>query len=171
MHREWAREGYLISTDPARLDLAAIHRYLSEESYWARNIPLPLLEKALAHSRCYGIYGPASEGPASTVPAHAGSAPPLAGFGRLVTDYATFAYVGDVFVLSSHRGLGLSKWLVECMLADPDVQGLRNWTLYTKDAQSLYARYGFRPPDDPASVMTIKRKNPYGAPDAGAVSW
>jgi GNAT superfamily N-acetyltransferase len=169
MHREWTREGYLISTDPARLDLAAIHQYLSEESYWARNIPLPLLEKALAHSRCYGIYGSAPQ--ANPEGSRTGSAPPLAGFGRLVTDYATFAYVGDVFVLSAHRGLGLSKWLVECMLGDPDVQGLRNWTLYTKDAQSLYARYGFRQPDDPATVMTIKKKNPYSAPGNDTPSW
>ncbi len=180
MHREWAREGYLISTDPAKLDLAAIHRYLSEESYWARNIPFALVEKALSHSRCYGIYGPAPADPEPrAIPAAPPPSPgargaadlPLAGFGRLVTDYATFAYVADVFVLPAHRGHGLSKWLVECMLADPDVQDLRNWTLYTKDAQSLYSRYGFRPPEDPASVMTIKKKNPYGAPDAGAASW
>lgn len=146
-HREWTRPPLLISTDPARLDLAVIHKFLAEESYWARNIPKALVRKSIAHSRCYGLY----EGPSQL------------GFGRLITDYATFAYVGDIFILASHRGQGLSKWLVECMLSDPEVQGLRNWTLYTKDAQSLYARFGFRPPEDPLSVMTIKKKNPYGA--------
>lgn len=146
MIRDWSRPPFAISTDPARLDIPRIHRYLAEESYWARNIPRDLLKKALANSRCYGIYQDAT----------------LVGFGRLITDYATFAYVGDVFVLQSHRGQGLSKWLVECMLADPEVQGLRNWTLYTKDAQDLYGRFGFRNPENPADVMTIKKKDPYG---------
>ena len=149
MHRAWTRPGFEISTDPSRLDLDVIHRYLSEESYWARKIPRDLVAKAIAHSRCYGIY----QGIAQV------------GIGRLVTDYATFAYVGDIFVLASHRGQGHSKWLVECMLSDPDVQGLRNWTLYTQDAQGLYARYGFKHPADPNSVMTIKVKDPYNAPE------
>jgi GNAT superfamily N-acetyltransferase len=153
--RAWSRPPFEISTDPARLDLDVIHHYLSQESYWARNIPRDLVAKAMAYSRCYGIY----EGPSQV------------GFGRLVTDYATFAYVGDIFVLADHRGKGLSKWLVECMLSDPDVQGLRNWTLYTKDAQRLYARYGFQPPADPRSVMTIKVPNPYNSPSEGAGAW
>lgn len=155
MHHQWIRSPYLISTDPARLDLDAIHGYLSRESYWARNIPRELVEKAIRNARCYGIY----EGDK------------LAGFGRLITDYATFAYVGDIFVLDAWRGRGLSKWLVECMLSDPEVQGLRNWTLYTKDAQDLYARYGFRNPEDPSTVMTIKKKNPYGAPAGDIPAW
>lgn len=149
MIRQWSRDPFVISTDPARLDIGRIHRYLAEESYWARNIPLDLVRKALANSRCYSI--------------HEGET--LVGFGRIITDYATFAYVGDVFVVEERRGLGLSKWLVECMLGDPEVQGLRNWTLYTKDAQSLYARFGFLHPENPATVMTIKKPNPYGAPD------
>lgn len=155
--QEWTRPRFQISTDPSRLDLDLIHGYLSRESYWAQNIPRPLLEKALRNSRCYGIY--AEEGPRAQV-----------GFGRLVTDCATFAYVADIFVLPAYRGQGLSKWLVECMLGDPDVQGLRNWTLYTKDAQSLYARFGFAHPEDPKSVMAIKKRNPYGAPE-GAPDW
>ena len=155
MHRQWTRPPFEISTDSARLDLAVIHKYLAEESYWARNIPMDLVAKSIAHSRCYGIY----DGKAQV------------GFGRLITDHATFAYVGDIFVLDSHRGQGLSKWLVECMLADPDVQGLRNWTLYTQDAQSLYARYGFQHPEDPRSVMQIKKKNPYNAPKDQVTGW
>ena len=147
MIREWTRTPYTISTDPALLDLDRIHAYLAGESYWARNIPRALVEKALGNSRCYGIYDEKA----------------LVGFGRLITDYATFAYMGDVFVLPSHRGRGLSKFLVECMLSDPDVQGLRNWTLYTKDAQGLYSQFGFQNPDDAMTVMTIKVPNPYGA--------
>lgn len=148
MIREWTRGPFAISTDPARLDLDIIHAYLAGESYWARNIPRTLLEKALGNSRCYGIY----EGP------------DLVGFGRLITDQATFAYMSDVFVLPGHRGQGLSKFLVECMLSDPDLQGLRNWTLYTNDAQGLYSRFGFKNPENPATVMTIKSPNPYQAP-------
>jgi GNAT superfamily N-acetyltransferase len=155
MHHAWTRPPFEITTDPSRLDLDVIHRYLSEESYWARNIPKDLVAKAIAHSRCFGIYEAASQ----------------VGFGRLVTDYATFAYVADIFVLDSHCGRGLSKWLVECMLSDPEVQGLRNWTLYTKDAQSLYARYGFKHPADPNSVMSIKVPNPYHAPEDPTLGW
>jgi GNAT superfamily N-acetyltransferase len=159
MAREWTRSPFRISTDQALLDLDVIHEYLSQRSYWALNIPRDLLAKALRNSRCYGIYEARDGGEV------------LVGFGRCVTDEATFAYVGDVFVLETHRGRGLSKWLVECMLADPDLQGLRNWTLYTKDAQDLYARYGFKNPEDPASVMTIKKKNPYGAPAGVQTGW
>jgi GNAT superfamily N-acetyltransferase len=80
-----------------------------------------------------------------------------------VTDYATFAYLCDVFVLEGHRGRGLSKWLVECMLADPEVQGLRRWTLFTRDAQGLYARFGFRNPERVDEAMSIRPPDPYGA--------
>ncbi|HLP43291.1 MAG TPA: GNAT family N-acetyltransferase [Fibrobacteria bacterium] len=98
MIRTWSRDLFTISTDPARLYIGRVHRYLAEKSYWARNIPLRLVRKALAHSRCYGI--------------HEGEA--LVGFGRLITDYVTFAFVSDVFVKEERRGLGLSKWLVRC---------------------------------------------------------
>lgn len=77
------------------------------------------------------------------------------------TDYATFGYLCDVFVLEDHRGLGLSKWLVECILGEPEYLPLRNWTLFTKDAHGLYGRFGFTPPKDPVSVMVIKKVNPY----------
>lgn len=147
MNREWTRSDFLISTDQTMLDMDIIHDYLSKRSYWALNIPRDLLEKAIRNSRCYGIYG--------------GKA--LVGFGRCITDEATFGYLSDIFVLESHRGLGLGQWLVECMLGDPDLQGLRNWTLYTLDAQDLYARFGFQNPEEPRNVMAIKKMNPYGA--------
>ncbi|MDQ3003243.1 MAG: GNAT family N-acetyltransferase [Fibrobacterota bacterium] len=133
----------------------AIHAYLAERSYWARNIPRELLDKAIANSRCYGIYrvhGQTRENNADRE---------QAGFARVITDCATFGYLCDVFVLEDHRGLGLSKWLVECILGEPEFQPLRNWTLYTKDAHGLYGRFGFTPPKDSASVMAIKKENPY----------
>jgi len=144
-HKEWTRGAYAINTDKARLDVAAIHAYLSEQSYWARNIPRQLVEKSIANSLCYGIYLGREQ----------------AGFGRVITDYATFGYFSDIFVLEPHRGKGLSKWLVECILTDPEFRPLRNWTLYTKDAHGLYAGFGFGAPGDPASVMCIKKENPY----------
>ncbi len=119
---------YTISTDPQKLDLSVIHGYLSR-SYWSPNIPKETVFRAIRHSLCFGIYLGEAQ----------------VGFGRVVTDYATFAYIADVFVLEDHRGKGLSKRLVEAMLEHPELQGLRRWTLGTKDAHGLYARYGFAP--------------------------
>lgn len=123
-------DGFTISTDPARLDVAAIHRYLAEDSYWARNIPRETVERALANSLNFGLFAPAGE---------------LAGFARVVTDKATFAWLCDVFVLPAHRGLGLSKWLMEVVWAHPDLRGLRRQMLATLDAHGLYQQFGFQP--------------------------
>jgi GNAT superfamily N-acetyltransferase len=125
---EWTRGDYEISTEPARLDVEAIHRYLSDESYWARGIPRDAVERSIAGSIAFGLY-------------RAGE---LAGFARVVTDRATFAYLGDVFVLPAHRGQGLGVWLVETVLSHPDLQGLRGFMLATEDAHALYERFGFR---------------------------
>lgn len=138
-------EGYEISTAPARLDLPAIHRYLSEESYWARGIPQTVMERSLQNSLCFGLY-------------HQGA---QAGFARVVTDYATFALLADVFVLPAHRGQGLSKRLVEAVTTHPDLQGLRRWLLVTADAHGLYAQYGFEPVAAPKRFMEIARPNIY----------
>lgn len=151
MPREWNRGEYLISTDAALLDVAAIHPWLSRDSYWARGISREVLEKAIRHSLCYGIYKGREQ----------------AGFGRLLTDYATFGYLCDVFVLPVHRGLGLSKWLVECIVTDPEFAGFRGFALFTKDAQGLYARFGFENPKDPATVMRLIKEDPYGVSGAG----
>lgn len=126
---EFEKEGYLISTDRARLDMAVIHQYLSEESYWARNIPLEVVKRSIDHSLCFGLYHHEKQ----------------VGFARLITDKATFAYLADVFITASHRGKGLSKWLVQTIHACPDVQGLRRWMLGTKDAHGLYAQFGWKP--------------------------
>jgi ribosomal protein S18 acetylase RimI-like enzyme len=134
------RDGYLISDDPARLDRALIHRFLSEESYWAAGIPRDLVERALDNSICFGVYRGGEQ----------------VGFARAVTDRATFAYLSDVFVLDEHRGLGLGQWLVETVLEHPDLQGLRQFILGTWDAHSLYERFGWHPLERPERFMTIE---------------
>jgi N-acetylglutamate synthase-like GNAT family acetyltransferase len=129
---------YEISPDPARLDLDVIHRYLSEESYWSPGIPREVVSRAIANSLCFGIY---EKGGAQV------------GFARLITDRATYAYLADVFVLPAHRGRGLSKRLMESIIAHAEVQGLRRWMLATRDAHDLYARYGFAPIAKPDRLM------------------
>ena len=122
---------YEISTDPERLDIPLIHRWLSEQSYWSRGIPRDIVERAIANSINFAVY-------------HAGDA--QVGFARVISDRATFAYLADVFVLEAHRGKGLSKRLMEAVFAHPQLRGLRRWTLATRDAHSLYEQYGFTLP-------------------------
>ncbi|MFD0764926.1 GNAT family N-acetyltransferase [Mucilaginibacter lutimaris] len=123
------KKGYQISTDRTLLDFDAIFNYLDGESYWAKGIPPDKLKKAIAHSLCFGIYKDGRQ----------------AGFARVVSDMATFGYLCDVFILRAHRGLGLSKWLVQTIMAHPDLQGLRRWSLATLDAHGLYKQFGFTP--------------------------
>lgn len=118
---------FTISTAKSRLDIGVIHKFLSEESYWAANRSLEKTQIAIENSICFGLY-------------HSES---LIGFARVVSDKATFAYVGDVFVLDEYRGWGLSKWLMEVIVEHPELQGLRRWILATKDAHGLYAQYEF----------------------------
>ena len=141
------RGEYTISTDRARIPLAVVHRWLSEESYWANGIPLDVVQTALQNSLNFGVYR--------------GDA--LAGFARVITDYATFAYVGDVFVLPEHRGRGLSKWLMETIAADPRLGGFRRWLLATRDAHGLYAQSGYAPLAAPERWMEKKPIASYGA--------
>lgn len=125
---------YTLSDDPALLDGDAIYGYLSQ-SYWANTRSRYTQDRANAHSLCMGVYGPATaQGRASQV-----------GFARLVTDYATFAYLADVYVLPAQQGQGLGKALAAAMLAHPEVQGLRRWALATRDAHGLYAQQGWLP--------------------------
>lgn len=139
--------GYTVSTDPALLDVPTIHSWLSEESYWAQHIPLTTVQRAIANSLNFGLY--ASDGR-------------QAGFCRVVTDRATFALLCDVFVLPDHRGHGLSKWLVEQMLAHPDLQDLRRHLLATVDAHTLYQRFGYKPLGRPDYWLEIHKEIPYG---------
>ncbi|AWM33845.1 GNAT family N-acetyltransferase [Hymenobacter nivis] len=140
---------FTISTDPARLDVAAVHRYLSAESYWARHIPYDTVARALANSLCFGAYAPDGR---------------LAGFARVVTDRATFAWLCDVFVLPEFRGRGLSKQLVSTMLAHPDLQNLRRHLLATLDAHGLYRQQGYTPLKNTERWLEIAHPNPYPAP-------
>ena len=126
MHHTWTKGEFEISTDPDRIDLPAVHEFLTN-SYWARGIPPETVQHSIENSICFGIY----KGDCQV------------GFARVVTDRATFAYLADVFVLPDYRGRGLSKWMMECILAHPDLQGLRRWMLATKDAHGLYCQFGF----------------------------
>jgi GNAT superfamily N-acetyltransferase len=124
---EWRRGDYLISTDRARLDFDVIHGYISGESYWAKGRSIETIRRSVEHSLPFGIYKDDRQ----------------VGFARVVTDYATFAWIADVFVLEEFRGHGLSKWLMEVILAHPRLQGFRRWVLATKDAHGLYRQFGF----------------------------
>ena len=127
---------YLISTDPARLDVEVIHGFL-RESYWAEGIPRDIVERAIRNSLCFGVYHRDQQ----------------IGFARVVSDYATFAYLADVFVLAPWRGHGISKALMTEIVHHPDLQRLRRWLLGTKDAHGLYQRYGFTAPQFPERQM------------------
>ena len=143
-HFERRRGPYLVSTDPLRLDLAVVHAFLAR-SYWAEGIPRAVLERAVAGSLCFGLF----EGHAQK------------GFARVVTDRATFAYVCDVFVLEEERGRGLARWLMECVVEHPGLQGLRRWSLATRDAHGLYHKVGFRELSRPETHMEILRPGVY----------
>lgn len=122
---------YTFSSDPSRLDIALIHDWLTTKSYWAKGIPRETVERSIANSLNFGIYH-AKDG--------------QVGFARVITDRASFGYLADVFVLESHRGKGLSKRLMQSILAHEELQGLRRWLLATRDAHGLYAQFGFKPP-------------------------
>jgi nitroimidazol reductase NimA-like FMN-containing flavoprotein (pyridoxamine 5'-phosphate oxidase superfamily)/GNAT superfamily N-acetyltransferase len=130
-------DGFLISTDAARLDLDVIHGFLSTQSYWAEGVSREVVARSIANSLCFGVY----EGTKQV------------GFARVISDYATFAYLADVFIIQSHRGRGLSKALVDAAISHPRLQGLRLWTLRTIDAHGLYRQFGFAEPKNPARHM------------------
>ena len=136
---------YEVSTDKARLDIDLIHKFLSEDSYWAKNIPRAVLERSIENALCFGAYDGGDQ----------------AGFARVVTDYAVFAYIGDVFVLPEHRGRGVSKLIMQAIRDHPGLQGLRRWHLLTRHAHALYRQYGFREIEDPARHMEIFVKDVY----------
>jgi GNAT superfamily N-acetyltransferase len=136
---------YSISTDKEKLQIEIIHYYLSVESYWAKHIPLQIVKQSIENSLCFGVYFKNIQ----------------VGFARVITDYATFSYLADVFILEPHRGKGLSKWLMKSIMAHPKLQGVRRFCLATKDAHSLYAQFGFKPLSKPESIMEIKHDNFY----------
>jgi GNAT superfamily N-acetyltransferase len=135
---ELAHDGFVVSTERARLDLDAIYRYLSEESYWAAGIARDVLERSVANALPFGLYAPGGV---------------QIGFARVVSDFARFAWLSDVYVLAAHRGKGLGHFLVAGVMAHPQLQGLRRWMLSTNDAHRIYAEYGFGDVD-PETLMT-----------------
>ena len=138
MSTEWRRGEYLISTDKERLNVELVHRFL-KGSYWASGIPEEIVRRSIDNSLVFGVYTEDEQ----------------VGFARVVTDYATFAYLADVFVLEAHRGRGLGKWMIEVITSHPRLQGLRRWMLATRDAHKLYRRYGFAELERPEIFMEI----------------
>ena len=141
---EYSRGEFTVSTDRSRLDLKLVHDFL-RGSYWAKDIPRDVFMKSIENSLCFGVY----EGPRQI------------GFARVITDYATFAYLADVFIIESHRRRGLANFLMECIVQHPQLQGLRRWTLATRDAHQLYAKFGFKPLGRPDRFMELHNPEVY----------
>ena len=151
--RRWQRGDFVISTDRAILDREAIHRFLAT-SYWASGMPRSVLDRGIENSVSFGIYHHQEQ----------------VGFARAITDLATYAYLSDVFVIEAYRGRGLSKWLLECVLEHPDLQGLRRFALFTRDAQGLYERFGFGPARGTSTYMERWTPRVYAATHADRAS-
>jgi GNAT superfamily N-acetyltransferase len=149
MSESWQHGDYSISTDRARLDLKLIQDFLFRHTYWAAGRSMEVVQRSIEHSLPFGIYKGTDQ----------------VGFARVVTDYATFAWIADVFVLPKHRGRGLSKWLMEVILAHPQMQGFRRWVLATKDAHGLYERFGFIKLHRPERWMERPDPNMKESPD------
>jgi N-acetylglutamate synthase-like GNAT family acetyltransferase len=143
MYHEFARGGLTISTDPAKLDIDMIHTFLSH-AYWSEGIPRTVIERAIMHSLCFGVYDTSQ-----------------IGFARVVTDYATFGYLCDVFVAEQYRGKGVGTWLMECVMSHPDLQGFRRWSLLTRDAHNLYRKCGFTDLLMPSRHMEVAKPDIY----------
>jgi GNAT superfamily N-acetyltransferase len=140
---EYRTGTYTVSTDRARLDVSLIHDFLANRSYWAQGRPRPTVECTVRNSLCFGVYDRTQQ----------------VGFARVMTDYGVLAYLMDVFIVEAHRGRGLGKWLIECIVSHPELQGLR-WVLATHDAHGLYARYGFEPLAHPEHYLAATDPRP-----------
>lgn len=144
MPEQWRKDEFEVSTDPSRLNLPVIHNFL-RTAYWSREIPREVVDRAVAGSLNFGLYGPHGQ----------------IGYGRVVTDRATFAWLCDVFVLEGARGQGLGRWLISCIMDHPALQGLRRFMLATADAHALYRDFGFEVPQEPNRLMTIQVEDIY----------
>ena len=149
---EAGKNKFIISTDKSKLNIQFIHNYLSNESYWAKNIPVNTVKKSINGSCCFGLYINENKNILAAT---------QIGFARDVTDYATFGYLADVFIIEKFRGKGLAKWLMKVIMNHPDLQGLRRWMLATKDAHALYAKFGFLALDKPERIMGFKPFDEY----------
>jgi len=142
--REYRKGEFLVSTDRALIDLDVVHGFLTK-CYWAKGIPRDVVARSIENSLCFGVYAEGKQ----------------VGFARVISDYATYAYIGDVFLLESFRGRGLGKWLMECIMLHPRLQGLRRWSLVTSDAHGLYAQFGFEALKKPQNYMELHRPDVY----------
>ena len=136
---------FIISTERARLDLNIIHGFLTN-CYWAKGISREVVSRSIENSLCFGVYDRTGR---------------QVGFARVITDFATFAYLCDVFVLEPYRGRGLGKWMMECIMQHPALQGLRRWVLCTRNAHGLYSQFGFTPLNSPVRYMELHRPEVY----------
>lgn len=150
--QSWKKQNFLVSTDKSLLQISKIHRFLSEEAYWCLDIPKDVVEKSIQTSLCFGLYEDKNQ----------------IGYARIITDSATFAWLCDVYVEKSHRGRGLSKWLMECVMAHPDLKNLRRLCLATKDAHELYKQFGFEVTKTPGNWMEVKDNDLYKKMKASA---
>jgi GNAT superfamily N-acetyltransferase len=148
MHHLWSNGDYEISTDPARIDAGMVHEFLTN-SYWATEIPVETVRRSIEHSIPFGVYHGQQQ----------------VGFARIISDLATFAYLADVFIVPPFRGRGLSRWLMECIVGHPDLQGLRRWMLATQDAHGLYAKFGFTAIKNSEPWMEIHQADVYARSD------
>ena len=139
------KEGFCISTNKSKLDILAIHHFLSTEAYWSLGIPFETVKKSIDHSLNFGLYHNEQQ----------------IGFARIISDFSTIAYLGDVYVLPEFRGRGLSKWLMETITSFPELQGLRRWILLTGDAHSLYKQFGWKDISNPERWMELHNKDVY----------
>ena len=144
MHHLWSKGDYEVSTDPARIDAVTVHEFLTN-SYWAKGIPLETVQLSIENSIPFGVYHGRQQ----------------VGFARVISDLATFAYLGDVFIVPDYRGRGLSHWLMECIVSHPDLQGFRRWILATRDAHGLYRQFGFTEIKAPERWMEIHSPDIY----------
>ncbi|ARN71183.1 GNAT family N-acetyltransferase [Nonlabens tegetincola] len=144
-HREAQKDNFTISTDKSKLDLISIHEFLSKETDWAHGIPIDTVKKSIENSLCFGVYDQGQQ----------------IGFARVISDFSTIAYLGDVYVLNEYRGKGLSKWLMEEIMNHPNLQGLRRWILLTNTAEWLYKKFGFTEIPNPEFYMEKHDPNVY----------
>jgi ribosomal protein S18 acetylase RimI-like enzyme len=145
-YTDLTRGPYSVTADGRRIDVDAVHGFLTR-CFWARGISKDLVAKSIAHSLCFGLFDDRAQ----------------IGFARVVTDSSTYAYLCDVYVLEQYRGKGLGKWMMEFVMAHPDLQGLRRFQLVTRDAHGLYRRHGFKTPANPEGYMEIFRSGMYSA--------
>jgi GNAT superfamily N-acetyltransferase len=141
---EWSRDGFTVTCDPRRVDRSVVAGFLAA-SYWARGIPAETVNRAIDGSLCFALLAAQAQ----------------IGFARVISDRATIAYLGDVFVLPEFRGRGLGRWLMECVMSHPELQGLRRWILVTRDAHGLYRQLGFKALGSPEGYMELHRPDIY----------